>query len=95
MWINLIIILTLVSIWTSLLMSITTLSGATHFWMSHSHKLVKITPLPRYPKVTLVVPAHNESLVIANTTQAILGLNYPSDQVQLLLYADNCDDKYR
>ncbi len=39
-----------------------------------------------------MVPAHNEGLVIANTTQAILGLNYPSEKVQLLLYADNCDD---
>ena len=32
----------------------------------------KITPLKRYPKVTLVVPAHNEELVISKTTQAIL-----------------------
>ena len=85
-------ILTLISIWLSLLMSLVTLSGAVFFWLKHSKLLVKITPLKRYPKVTLVVPAHNEELVISKTTQAILNLNYPADKLQILIYADNCTD---
>ena len=71
-------ILTLISIWLSLLMSLVTLSGAVFFWLKHSKLLVKITPLKRYPKVTLVVPAHNEELVISKTTQAILNLDRKS-----------------
>lgn len=38
-------IITLVSIWLSLCMSIVTLSGATDFWLAHSTKRVTITPL--------------------------------------------------
>ena len=85
-------IITLVSIWISLFMSIFTLGGATDFWLKHSTKVVKITPLPRYPMITIVVPAHNEDVVIAQTTRAILDMNYPADKMELLLFADNCAD---
>lgn len=86
-------IATLISIWLSLLMSLLTLAGATVFWLKRSRKKVKITPLARYPKVTLVVPAHNEEVVIGKTTQAILDLNYPKKQLEVLIYADNCSDQ--
>lgn len=85
-------ILTLISIWLSLLMSLITLSGAIFFWLKHSKMLVKVTPLSRYPEITLVVPAHNEELVINKTTQAILDLNYPVNKLEVLIYADNCSD---
>lgn len=86
-------IITLVSIWISLFMSIVTLGGATDFWLKHSTKLVTTTPLLRYPMITIVVPAHNEEVVIAQTTRAILDMNYPADRVELLLFADNCADQ--
>ena len=84
---------TLVSIWFSLLASLVTLYGATRFWLKHSKKVISITPLKHYPAITIVVPAHNEEVVIANTTKGILNLNYPASKVELLLYADNCQDK--
>lgn len=86
-------IVTLISIWFSLLMSTITLGGATVFWLKHSTRLVAIKPLTRYPLITIVVPAHNEEVVIAQTTKAILNLNYPADKVELLLFADNCADQ--
>lgn len=79
---------TLVSIWFSLLASLVTLYGATCFWLKHSKKVISITPLKRYPTITIVVPAHNEEVVIANTTKGILNLNYPASKIELLLYAD-------
>ena len=84
---------TLVSIWFSLLASLVTLYGAIRFWIKHSKKIVFITPLKRYPTITIVVPAHNEELVIAKTTKGILDLNYPALKIEVLLYADNCQDK--
>ncbi|MCI1889709.1 MAG: glycosyltransferase [Bifidobacterium crudilactis] len=86
-------IFALITIWISLLVSVTTLGGAIHFWLRQSTELVYITPLASYPKVTIVVPAHNEEIVIAQTVRAILNLNYPAEQVELLLYADNCQDQ--
>lgn len=91
--IKFVMIVTLISIWSSLLMSSITLGGAVHFWLEHSRKIVDIVPLKRYPVITIVVPAHNEEVVIAQTTQAILKLNYPADKVELLIFADNCNDQ--
>lgn len=85
--------LTLVTIWIGLLTSLINLFGATKFWLKHANERAHVTPLPTYPTVTIVVPAHNEELVIAQTTQAILNLNYPPAQVEVLLYADNCSDQ--
>lgn len=87
-----VMIITLTSIWISLLMSSVTLSGATSFWLKHSLKTVDITPLKGYPFITIVVPAHNEEVVIRQTTKAILDLNYPVDRVEVLIFADNCSD---
>lgn len=88
-----VMIMTLLSIWSSLLMASLTLAGAVHFWLTHSKKVVDIEPLEHYPSVTIIVPAHNEEVVIAQTTRAILDLNYPAEKVELLIYADNCGDQ--
>ena len=47
-------------------------------------------PLIRRPCVAVLIPAHNESLVISKTIQTILPQLLPQDQ--LLVVADNCSD---
>ena len=44
----------------------------------------------RRPQLTVLMPAHNESLVITQTLQSILP--QLSDEDQLLVVADNCND---
>jgi len=84
----------IITIWISIGMTIVTLCGGVIFIFKHMHhtNINHLKPLKRYPKVTLVVPAHNEELVIQDTVRAILHLNYPLDKVELLVYADNCKD---
>ena len=89
---QLIMIITLVSIWLSLVWSLVTLSSGVHFWLKHSDFKVDTSPLESYPMVTIVVQAHYVDVVIAQTTRAILDMNYPHDKVELLLLADNCED---
>lgn len=84
---------TLISIWLSAIMTIVTLIGACSFWLKYSKILIKVTKLSRYPTISIIVPAHNEELVIAQTTKALLNLNYPNEKIELLLYADNCTDQ--
>ena len=86
-------IIALISIWLSLAWGLVILFSAVHFWFKHSDFRVNTDPLPYYPKVTIVVPAHNEDVVIAQTAKAILDMNYPHDRVELLLFADNCSDR--
>lgn len=90
---EILMIVTLATIWASLFVSLTTLGGAVHFWLRNSRELVYVTPLSSYPTVTIVVPAHNEEIVIAQTVKAILNLHYPADRIEVLLFADNCNDQ--
>lgn len=93
---QLIMIVTLFSIWISLAWALVILGSSVHFWMKRSDFNVDTSPLEYYPMVTVVVPAHNEDVVIAQTTKAILDLDYPHDRVEVLLFADNCsDDTYQ
>ncbi|WP_312695478.1 glycosyltransferase family 2 protein, partial [Leuconostoc pseudomesenteroides] len=89
---QLLMIVTLMLIWLSLFISFVMLSGAIHFWFKNSHRIIETPALSRYPLITVVVPAHNEEIVIENTTRALLALNYPKDKVELLLYSDNSTD---
>lgn len=90
---QILMIFTLISIWLSLAWGLVILISAVQFWLKHSDFRVDTSPLLYYPKVTIVVPAHNEDVVIAQTAKAILDMNYPHDRVELLLFADNCSDR--
>lgn len=48
--------------------------------------------MDHYPDITVMIPAHNEELVVAATVEHILKLNYPEDKVQIIVIADNCTD---
>ena len=40
----------------------------------------------------IVVPAHNEGIVIVKTVQALLNFNYPHDWYEIIVINDNSDD---
>ena len=46
----------------------------------------------RKRRFAVVIPAHNESLLIAGTIKGALELNYPKDSFQIVVIADNCSD---
>ena len=45
-----------------------------------------------WPKIGVLVPAHDEATSIAPTVQSVLASAYPADRVTLLVVADNCSD---
>jgi 1,2-diacylglycerol 3-beta-glucosyltransferase len=56
---------------------------------------------PRRPRVTsartlrfaFLVPAHNEESGIASTVASLLAVDWPKDRVDVVVVADNCDDR--
>jgi cellulose synthase/poly-beta-1,6-N-acetylglucosamine synthase-like glycosyltransferase len=44
------------------------------------------------PKISLMIPAHNESLVITHTLEALLKSDYPSDRLEILVINDGSTD---
>lgn len=50
-------------------------------------------PASRTRKFAVVVPAHNEALVIESTLKSLLSLDYPEDRFEIVVVADNCNDE--
>jgi cellulose synthase/poly-beta-1,6-N-acetylglucosamine synthase-like glycosyltransferase len=44
-------------------------------------------------KFAVLVPAHNEELLIASLCKSLLEINYPKNMYQIFIVADNCNDK--
>lgn len=44
------------------------------------------------PKISLMIPAHNEGMVITQTLEALLKLNYPIDHLEILVINDGSTD---
>lgn len=92
---DLLLVLSIISIWVAVFQSILIMWGAVRFIFRQSSKDWNIPDpekMEHFPGVTVMVPAHNEELVIAATAGNILRLNYPKDKVQLIVVADNCSD---
>lgn len=49
-------------------------------------------PLDEYPMVSILVPAHNESIVISRTVRALLNFDYPQDKYEIIVVNDNSTD---
>jgi cellulose synthase/poly-beta-1,6-N-acetylglucosamine synthase-like glycosyltransferase len=49
-------------------------------------------PIQEYPMVTVMVPAHNESIVIRKTMEALLKFDYPKDKYEIIVINDNSTD---
>jgi cellulose synthase/poly-beta-1,6-N-acetylglucosamine synthase-like glycosyltransferase len=44
------------------------------------------------PKISLMIPAHNEGIVITHTLEALLRLNYPASHLEILVINDGSTD---
>ena len=51
-------------------------------------------PLPRHmlPAITLVMPAHNEARFIARKIENLAALDYPREQLRIIIATDGCSD---
>lgn len=88
-----ILLFSIISIWIAVTEAIVIMIGAIRF-MRRQNKSKVIFPksMDDFPTVTVLVPAHNEEIVVAITAEHILRLNYPEDKVQIIMIADNCTD---
>lgn len=46
----------------------------------------------KFPTVSILIPAHNEDVVIENTLQSMIRLNYPKDKLEVIVINDNSSD---
>lgn len=63
----------------------------------HFNRFEDVIPIWRenmneLPKVTVMIPAHNEAVVIQKTLRAMARLHYPKDKLQVICINDNSSD---
>ena len=81
----------LIAIW-SLMMVNVVLSIGGFVYYARMGKTDGRIPLKEYPMVSILVPAHNESLVIVRTVRALLRFHYPKDKFEIIVINDNSAD---
>lgn len=90
---TIIFILSVLSIWSSVLINIILVFGAMGYVSNERRNKVDLNKYDdRLPSVTIMIPAHNEGLVIKDTLERVLDLNYPRRLIQIIVINDNSSD---
>jgi cellulose synthase/poly-beta-1,6-N-acetylglucosamine synthase-like glycosyltransferase len=66
-----------------------------HRYWRHTHRATPLAPVPddQLPGISVLVPCHNEELVIANSLHGFLALQYPKDKIEFLMIDDGSTDR--
>ncbi len=59
------------------------------------HARRQVPTLTDWPAVSILVPAHNEEIVMAGTIEALLHLDYPRDKFEVIVIDDSSTDRTR
>ncbi len=81
----------IISIWLLMIMNAVLSIGGFIYYMQVEKK-GRGKPLEEYPTVSIMVPAHNEALVIVRTVRALLNMEYPKDRYEIIVINDNSTD---
>ena len=90
-WADMISLYSIYSIWLLLIINIILSIGGFLYYLRVS-KTDGHIPLEEYPMVSIMVPAHNESVVIGRTVSALLKFDYPKDKYEIIVINDNSSD---
>lgn len=91
---NFFLYLALFILWFMLFYHIFLMVGGYLEFLKHDKNLKKFTENPgELPTVSILIPAHNEEVVIAATLEAIVNLNYPKDKLEVIPIDDVSTDE--
>lgn len=90
---NTLFLTSLIIIWITLLYHMFLMLGG----YLHFNRFERVIPkwrenIKQLPPVTIMIPAHNEAVVIQKTLRAMTRLNYPKDKLQVICINDNSSD---
>jgi len=84
----------IISIWLLMFINVFLSVGGIIYYLKVNKEGGRI-PLKEYPMVSIMVPAHNEALVITRTVRALLDFDYPKDRFEVIVINDNSTDDSR
>lgn len=84
------ILASVICIWGLLLINIVLICFGYIYYIKCEKEPIK--EISDYPMVSILVPAHNEEVVIVKTVEALLNFNYPNDRYEIIVINDNSSD---
>ncbi len=78
--------------WILLLYHVFLTYGGYRYFLRSLEQEKKEGRIKQYPRVTVLVPAHNEELVIERTVEAICCSDYPKDRLEVIVINDSSTD---
>ena len=79
------------TIWIVITVNIILVIGGDIYYTKTNDKEMK-EELKHYPFVSIMVPAHNEGIVIEKTSLSLLNFDYPEDRYEVIIINDNSSD---
>lgn len=81
------------AIWFMMMLNVA-LSIGGYIYIYRCNKTEGRIPLPEneYPMVSILVPAHDEALVVQRTVRSLLSFDYPDDKFEIIVINDNSSD---
>nr|WP_196246302.1 glycosyltransferase family 2 protein [Lacticaseibacillus zhaodongensis] len=85
--------ISILAIWGVLIVNvILTIAGYTYYLRWTRRPKPSLAGLQEVPFVSIMVPAHNEGIVIVKTVLALLQFDYPHDRYEIIVINDNSSD---
>lgn len=81
----------LIIIWITIFLNVILTIGGYIYYLK-TLKVKMKNSLKEYPFVSIMVPAHNEGIVIEKTVKSLLELEYPEDKYEIIIINDNSSD---
>lgn len=85
-------LISVICIWSLLLLNITLIVSGYFYYVKCEKEAYRKKTFARYPMVSVMVPAHNEGIVIADTVRALLKFDYPKERYEIIVINDNSSD---
>ncbi|OKP76620.1 glycosyl transferase family 2 [Paenibacillus helianthi] len=88
---DVLMVIAVICIWSLLLVNVALIiAGYLYYITTENEDVPEIKG--EYPFVTIMVPAHNEGVVISKTVESLLALDYPHDRYEIIVINDNSSD---
>ncbi|SFB46601.1 Glycosyltransferase, catalytic subunit of cellulose synthase and poly-beta-1,6-N-acetylglucosamine synthase [Cohnella sp. OV330] len=88
---DILMLISVICIWSLLLVNVALIVAGYLFYLQTDRQPVPALP-DTPPFVSIMVPAHNEGVVIVKTVESLLALNYPHDRYEIIVINDNSSD---
>ncbi|WP_429373279.1 glycosyltransferase family 2 protein [Paenibacillus sp. DS2015] len=88
---DILMLFSVICIWSLLLVNVVLIvAGYLYYVQSEGEEIPEIDG--EMPFVSIMVPAHNEGIVIVKTVESLLALDYPHDRYEIIVINDNSSD---